>query len=139
MPPFEIPSCLVLSRNSGCPAFRGSFGHPLPPEIRFRSLATPVARRPLDSSIRLQLRLPVAAPVSFAVLPGPRLPAAPESPFRFALNSGYPAFLLPVSDAPETPVARRFLNLVRSPETSVAQSFLVSVPIPLNLRFPFNP
>jgi hypothetical protein len=82
IPPFEIPSCLVLSRNSGCPAFRGSFGRPSLPEIRFRSLATPVTRCPLDSSIRLQLRLPVAAPVSFAVLPGPRLPAAPESPFR---------------------------------------------------------
>jgi hypothetical protein len=139
MPPFEIPSCLVLSRNPGCPAFRGSFGRPSLPEIRFRSLATPVARCPLDSSIRLQLRLPVAAPVSFAVLLGPRLPAAPESPFRFALDSGCPVPPLPVSDAPETPVARRLLNLVRSPETSVAQSFLVSVPTLLNLRFPFNP
>jgi hypothetical protein len=73
MPPFEIPSCLVLSRNSGCPSFRGSFGRPLLPEIRFRSLATPVSRCPLDSSIRSQLRLPVAAPVSFTVVPGPRL------------------------------------------------------------------
>lgn len=86
-PSVEISGFPQISRNPSRPVFRGSSGRPALPEIRFRSLATPVARS------HLRFVDPPATPVSrgclrpFPVDRGPRLPAARASPVRHPWTS----------------------------------------------------
>jgi hypothetical protein len=128
-PSIETCGCPQISRNSGCPLFRGSSGRPALPEIRFRSFGD--AGCPVPPQIRRSACnsgcpwLP-AGRCRFFVGFGCPLPSPPRfgSPWtsvsrrpwhaaRFRVRLSFPRRPAPRSEAPEVPVARPSLNLVR--------------------------
>jgi hypothetical protein len=150
-PSVEICSYPQISRNSGCPAPRGSSSCPALPEIRFRSFGDagcpvpPQIRRPTCNSgfpllpaarFRLfgDLGCPLSAPPRFG-WPEPRLPGAPAHrsvpcPPRFPVTSGSPIRSPWSSGFPTLPEPRPTLVNLGFPRP------LVSAPLLMNHRSP---
>ena len=122
-PSVEISGCPQISRNPGRPVPRGSSGRPALPEIRFRSLATPVARS------HLRFVDPPATPVSRGCLRAvagcswTSVARCPRLPGSASLDFGCPSSLVPLG----------------SVSASVSLGVRLPDPKPLDFRLPGTP